>query len=845
MAAASSVPITSLESVGSVTRRHSRSGTFARTWASSAPAGRCVASTRWMPSERPWEASRISAGSTSGRSSRRARSSSTTTTSRGGAGPRARSASRSPTPAPARSRSRRASSARTPVSARSAALGSRSVTSPTTWGSPWHAPSPAPPLKSTSITARRSGPYRAASASTSVWSSSDLPAPVVPATSRCGPSARRSTVTGPPAPIPIGALRPAGPGPARRSRSARLTTRGRSAAAPVPRGLRPGLGVRPRRRRARQAPLGLDVDHPAAPRGDLVASLGQQQGTGSATRGPPPVQRGVGLGVHHHEAAARGRAGGSRCAVGGRWPDHDPRRPPAPVPLLGAPGDEAHLQRGVRQARAEERPGRRERLRARAHQGEPVQRLRPPRGRGRARRRGRGPPSRRPGRPAPSPPRASAPRAGPAWGAAAGPAGAPGWPGRAARAPGCAAPAPSRACHRPVRARPRPDPAGVPPARRAGGPGPARRRRRGRHARVRTGRGTGAPVRPSHHQVPRTRRTVPCRSTTAGSLSRRSGSPGATAHRQAPPPAVRGIRPHAGVRTVDHHHLPARVAGGVPGGGVGVRDVHPAALDPRLHPGDLVLGQSPAPHGQRRGRQRCAPDELDQARAAGAELDAVGHLEVADGAEREAHDRRVGERRAVTPSRVRAACGRPRGAAAVDRAAGVGPRPPRTDPPPLPRPGRALPAPGTPHSVARASTGGVRDGGPRGEHRGEQPRTERDHEHQAQVAPRHDERRVGQLAEQGLRARPAVRHAQHRAHHGAHTGHQQPLHRESRAQLAAGQTDGPQRGRLPSSLDHRQRQGVGHPDHRDHHGHARAARRRPRGACRSPAGRRRAARRHP
>ena len=158
IAAASAVPTTSSESDVSVTRRHSLTPTLARTWASSAPAGRWVASTRWIPSERPCEASRTSAGRTSGRSSRSARSSSTTTSRRGGAGPAARRDSRSPTPAAASRLSRRRSSARTPAKALAAACGSRSVTVPTTCGSRWHAPRPAPPLKSTRTSASRSGP---------------------------------------------------------------------------------------------------------------------------------------------------------------------------------------------------------------------------------------------------------------------------------------------------------------------------------------------------------------------------------------------------------------------------------------------------------------------------------------------------------------------------------------------------------------------------------------------------------------------------------------------------------------------------------------------------------------
>ena len=88
-------------------------------------------------------------------------------------------------------------SARRLRSMRAARCSSRSVTSPTVWGSRAHSSNAAPPLKSISTRFSSVGGSVAARPATSVRSSSLLPEPVVPATSACGPSATRSTMTGP------------------------------------------------------------------------------------------------------------------------------------------------------------------------------------------------------------------------------------------------------------------------------------------------------------------------------------------------------------------------------------------------------------------------------------------------------------------------------------------------------------------------------------------------------------------------------------------------------------------------------------------------------------------------
>ena len=175
--AASGASRTSVESAASATRSAIRRLTFARRSAPTAPAGRCVASTRCTPSARPCAASRASAADASGTSSVSARSSSTTTSRRAAVsrGPRVELGQ---VAGARRRRARaRAGAARraAPLSTRCACAASRSVTCSRTCGSPATAPSPVPPLKSTSRIDRRSGGWVSASASTTVVSSSDLP----------------------------------------------------------------------------------------------------------------------------------------------------------------------------------------------------------------------------------------------------------------------------------------------------------------------------------------------------------------------------------------------------------------------------------------------------------------------------------------------------------------------------------------------------------------------------------------------------------------------------------------------------------------------------------------------
>ena len=127
---------------------------------------------------------------------------------------------RSAAPAARRVRSRWRSSASRQRSARCARCASRSVTSPTVWGSPAHRSKALPPLKSTSTKVTWSGEHAAASPATSVRSSSLLPAPVVPATSACGPSRTRSTASTPSSATPSGASR-SGSAPAAAHRASR------------------------------------------------------------------------------------------------------------------------------------------------------------------------------------------------------------------------------------------------------------------------------------------------------------------------------------------------------------------------------------------------------------------------------------------------------------------------------------------------------------------------------------------------------------------------------------------------------------------------------------------------
>ena len=333
IAAASGASTTSEESAGSATRRHMRMATLARSWASTTPAGRCVASTRWMPSDRPCAASRMSRGTTSGRSSVSARSSSTTTTSRGGACVRERSSSRSATACAASRRSRRRSSAANPSSARPASTGSRSVTSPTTCGRDRHRPRPAPPLKSISTRPSSDGGWRRARLSTRAWSSSDLPAPVVPATSMCGPSAMRSrsTAAGPPGrevprspgapvPMPMRATRPA--------------WRGGSSPVPELQLRRTDAASSGRPRSARPTSVGSTARPPVSPRFRVAAraatrracsSIHPARGTGTVTvRGPPGPSRvappGPTRSTHRHHA---GTSAG--CSVTRITPSRCPR----------------------------------------------------------------------------------------------------------------------------------------------------------------------------------------------------------------------------------------------------------------------------------------------------------------------------------------------------------------------------------------------------------------------------------------------------------------------------------------------------------------------------------------
>ena len=78
-----SSPTTSRASAASCRRSARRRLVLARMSSLTTPAGRCVASTRWMPRLRPRWATPTSAGTNSGRSAARAANSSTTTTRRG------------------------------------------------------------------------------------------------------------------------------------------------------------------------------------------------------------------------------------------------------------------------------------------------------------------------------------------------------------------------------------------------------------------------------------------------------------------------------------------------------------------------------------------------------------------------------------------------------------------------------------------------------------------------------------------------------------------------------------------------------------------------------------------
>ena len=83
IAAAASVPITAELSARLFTRSEMRRSVFASTASRTTPAGRCVQSTRWMPSERPRAARSANRACRSGWSASIAANSSTTITSRG------------------------------------------------------------------------------------------------------------------------------------------------------------------------------------------------------------------------------------------------------------------------------------------------------------------------------------------------------------------------------------------------------------------------------------------------------------------------------------------------------------------------------------------------------------------------------------------------------------------------------------------------------------------------------------------------------------------------------------------------------------------------------------------
>ena len=223
-------PTTSIASAASCRRSAIRRSVLVRISSLTTPLGRWVASTRCTPRLLPRRATSTSEWSRCGCSSASAANSSTTITSRGstGASSAARAAVRSLHPWARSTCSRAVTSARRLRRTRSASRGSRSVTVPTTCGSPARSSNVAPPLKSTSTKARRSGGTRAAIETTSARRSSLLPDPVVPATSACGPSRTRSMSTTPSAASPSG---PPGRGSAPASRHRRaMVPRSRSSA---------------------------------------------------------------------------------------------------------------------------------------------------------------------------------------------------------------------------------------------------------------------------------------------------------------------------------------------------------------------------------------------------------------------------------------------------------------------------------------------------------------------------------------------------------------------------------------------------------------------------------------
>ncbi len=112
IAAAAGSPSTSVESARSVTLRATRMSVFARMASVTTPAGRWVASTRWMPRLRPLAAMSTREPTNRGRSRDRAASSSTTINILGSRPPRVRKRSMSGAPRVRSSRSRWRSSAR-------------------------------------------------------------------------------------------------------------------------------------------------------------------------------------------------------------------------------------------------------------------------------------------------------------------------------------------------------------------------------------------------------------------------------------------------------------------------------------------------------------------------------------------------------------------------------------------------------------------------------------------------------------------------------------------------------------------------------------------------------------
>lgn len=189
MADATGDPRISTDCMASRTRRHSPSVIFAFISEETCPAGCCVQAMTCMPSERPSEAICTMRFTTSGSWSRSAWNSSITTTSRGGAECSMPMSCAWPS---ATRRSRCFSSSSNACSARTACCRSRSHTLPTQCGSRSSGRNAVPPLKSRNTNCRRFGGLRAARARHQLCNNTDLPDPVVPATSACGPCRCRS-----------------------------------------------------------------------------------------------------------------------------------------------------------------------------------------------------------------------------------------------------------------------------------------------------------------------------------------------------------------------------------------------------------------------------------------------------------------------------------------------------------------------------------------------------------------------------------------------------------------------------------------------------------------------------